>query len=90
MGLVGDANHKNTDYRPVNPKDIPIDTKDAPKPNNHPVEEVRVHIDMVDNYNMRIFMKDNKADQNHVFAVPDNLYPRPVLSWESRLTQIDF
>lgn len=58
MGLVGD-DHKNSDYRPVNPKDIPVNTKDTPAPNNNPTEEVSVSIDMVDNYNLRIFMKDN-------------------------------
>lgn len=74
----------------MNPKDVPVDSKAAPKPNNPAIEEVRVHVDMVDNYNMRLFMKNNLAKDHEVYEVPEPLFPRPVLSWESRLTQINF
>jgi hypothetical protein len=35
-------------------------------------------------------MRDNKADEGNIHSVPETLFPRPVISWESRLTQVNF
>lgn len=81
-GLEG---YKNTDYRPVNPKDITVGQN-----NNYLTEEIKVNFTMVDNYNLRLFLSDNKADPKNVHEVADKFFQRPVYSWEARLTQMNF
>lgn len=39
---------------------------------------------MVDNYNLRILVQDKNSVNTH--RVSDDMFARPVLSWEARLT----
>lgn len=73
----------NKDYKPVNPKDIPIG-----QINNVGTDEVRFNIDMVDNFNVRVLIQDNHNLGRGL--VSEEVFPRPVLSWEARLTQVGF
>lgn len=43
---------------------------------------------MVDNYNVRFLIQDYNNLDSH--RVSDSVFPRPVLSWEARLTQVNF
>lgn len=81
MNLQDDKPTKD-DYKPVNPRNIPTGE------NNYMAEEVLFKVDMVDNYNVRILMQDNSNPGQH--RVLDSIFPRPVSSWEARLTQVDF
>lgn len=44
---------------------------------------------MVDNFDVRIHIRDFH-DPSTIKEVPNEVFPRPVLSWESRLTQVGF
>lgn len=45
----------NMDYKPVNPKDIPVNVS-----NNYEASEVLVTLDMVDNFNVHTLVQNKK------------------------------
>jgi hypothetical protein len=48
-----------------------------------------MNIDMVDNFDVRLFFRDYNVPPTDKM-VSQEVFPRPVLSWESRLTQVGF
>ncbi len=48
-----------------------------------------MNIDMVDNFDVRLFFRDYNVPPTDKMVSQD-VFPRPVLSWESRLTQVGF
>ena len=78
-----DSYYQGSQYKPVNPYNIPEGT-----PNNGRTEEIQFEIDLIDNYQARIFITDMKKEHN--YTVPERAFKRPTFSFESRLSQLGF
>lgn len=74
--LNGDA------YKPVNPKQI------VDGPNNNWAQYAKVNVDLIDNYQARVFIRNNETGEPALKrqTVDENLFKRPVLAHEARLS----
>lgn len=80
---------KNSDYKPVNPANIPTAFQNPKNKNNVGTDSVQFNIDMVDNFDVRMTFRDSNVLPTDK-VVSDEVFPRPVLSFEARLTQVGF
>ena len=78
----------NLDYRPVDPSNVKTAFDNPKNLNNYGTDEVAFNISMVDNFNVRVIIQDNHNRGLH--NVTSDVFARPVLSWEARLTQVGF
>ena len=73
-------------YKPVDPRKV------VNGPSNVWAKEAKFNIDLVDNYDARVFIRDNDISKENLekLTVNTTMYSRPVLSWEARLSQLNF
>ena len=84
MKLQGSLN--GASYKPVDPSNI-IDAA-----NNNWATRAKFNIDLVDNYQARVFIRNEDTDEDQLKKqkVNEEMFPRPVLAWEARLSQLAF
>ena len=57
-------------------------------PNNEWLDNINLEFAMLDNYQVRLIASDPSTDTQ--YTVSDYAFPRPVLSFEARFTQVGF
>jgi len=78
----------NEEYKPIDPSNVKTAFDNPKNFNNFGTDEVSFNVSMVDNFNVRIIIQDNHNPG--VRNVSSDVFARPVLSWEARLTQVGF